>query len=377
MAFSLSRNAKLYLSTVSSSWDGNGTNLTDANTYEIPILDGFSFSQATGTQTVTLNETGTTPRRGQRMFNTSAQPVEWSFSTYLRPFTDSADSDAHSATEKLLWAALVSDGASSYPNANGQDGTHGIDCDSSNMTISMGTSNVNQLMKLYGYFHFNDSGLTYLISELCVDSVTIDFDIDGIATANWTGYGTSLTEVNTAYPDTSGTDYVPANTDADFILNRLSTLTMTGDIVGSSKAYTFPITGGSFTFSNNISYTTPEELGEVNQPVDHQTGTRAISGSFTAYLDSGGTLDSEQLYADMLTDLGDGSPNITQSLDIDLKIGGATAPYVQLNIDQAHIEIPTTDVADVIGLTINFTGLETALGQDNEMTIEYVGAANT
>jgi len=371
MAFSLSRNAKLYVSYVGSSWDGIGTNLVNANTFEIPILDGFSFTQATGTQTVTLNESGTTPSRGQRAFNTSLEAVEVSFSTYIRPFTDAANSDQHNCTEAVLWNALVSGTRSDNTIANG-----GIEADSDNFTISTADSNVNQVKKLQAYFHFSGSNLTYKLTDMCMDSVTIDFDIDGIATANWTGYATTVTEVGATYPDTSGTDYVPANTDADFILNRLSTLSAVSSVSGSAKTYTFPITGGSFTYSNNISYTIPEELGKVNDPVDHFTGTRSITGSLTAYLDTT-SLETETLYDDMLTDINSTTPEITNDFDIDLKIGGATAPYMQLNIDQAHFELPSIDVADVVGVTINFTGLESSLGSDDEMTIEYVGAQST
>ena len=49
-------------------------------------------------------------------------------------------------------------------------------------------------------------------------------------------------------------------------------------------SYSVTLTGGNITVSNNISYITPEELGIVNVPIGHVTGTRAISGSFTCYL---------------------------------------------------------------------------------------------
>ena len=58
--------------------------------YDIPVLDGFSFSQATNTSEITLNEAQSTSgvsRRGRAMFNDSFAPVEWSFSTYMMPFT--------------------------------------------------------------------------------------------------------------------------------------------------------------------------------------------------------------------------------------------------------------------------------------------------
>ena len=56
-------------------------------------------------------------------------------------------------------------------------------------------------------------------------------------------------------------------------------------------SYSVTLTGGNITVSNNISYITPEELGIVNVPIGHVTGTRAISGSFTCYL----TEDTGQL----------------------------------------------------------------------------------
>ena len=58
--------------------------------YDIPVLDGYSFSQATNTSEITLNEAQSTSgvsRRGRAMFNDSYAPVEWSFSTYMMPFT--------------------------------------------------------------------------------------------------------------------------------------------------------------------------------------------------------------------------------------------------------------------------------------------------
>ena len=79
MALSLSRNATVILSyenASSTTFDGAGRHPGDANTFEIGVLDGFSFTQATGTQNVTLNEAGTSPKRGQNIFKTSIEPVD-------------------------------------------------------------------------------------------------------------------------------------------------------------------------------------------------------------------------------------------------------------------------------------------------------------
>ena len=56
--------------------------------FELPVLDGFSFSQATNTSEIMLNEAQSSSgvsRRGRSMFNDSYAPVEWSFSTYMMP----------------------------------------------------------------------------------------------------------------------------------------------------------------------------------------------------------------------------------------------------------------------------------------------------
>ena len=198
MALSLSRNAKFYASYVAagtSTWDGAGTHPGNADTFEIPILDGFSFSQATGTQNVTLNEAGTTPKRGQKMFNTSLEPVDWSFTTYMRPFKDTSDTNKHSMTEKLLWNALVSNTQTS--NA----GTGGITASTTNCTVTFEDSEHNQLLKFTGWFVFSDSSLAYELENMCVNSASIDFDIDGIAQITWSGFATSVTQVGTDYPD--------------------------------------------------------------------------------------------------------------------------------------------------------------------------------
>ena len=56
--------------------------------WEVPVLDGFSFSQAINSSEITVSESGATSRRGRLLFNDSLAPVEWSLSTYARPTLD-------------------------------------------------------------------------------------------------------------------------------------------------------------------------------------------------------------------------------------------------------------------------------------------------
>jgi len=379
MALSLSRNATVILSYNSAApWDGDGRIPGEADTYEIGVLDGFSFSQATGTQNVTLNEAGTSPARGQAIFNTSIEPVDWSFTTYIRPRIDDLGSagadgaDRHGMTEKILWNAL----ASSVKTDNASTG--GITSSAGDCTVDFEESAKNQLLKLTGWFIFSDSGLNYRLSNMCVNSASMDFDIDGIAQITWSGYASALAEVaDSARPETAGDasdGYHAAPATADFILNRLSTVVLTSSISGSSKAYTFPLTGGNVTIDNGISYVTPETLGVINSPIDHQTGTRAVSGNFTAYLNDTNALGTKDIYTDMLTDIASATPDITNVFSIALNIGGASAPNVVFTMPKAHLELPTLDTADVMGVTITFTALEDGFGAGNdEATVVYTG----
>jgi hypothetical protein len=79
------------------------TGLTTSNAYELQVLDGFTFSQASNADTITISEAGSDPVRGQRSFNTSLNNVEFSFSTYMRPRL----STTVKAEEYVLWNALL------------------------------------------------------------------------------------------------------------------------------------------------------------------------------------------------------------------------------------------------------------------------------
>src|SRR5210317_414686 len=77
-------------------------------TWEIPVLDGYSFSQATNATEITLNEMAKsdgTSRRARQMFTDSYAPAEWSFASYMRP-------NNGSVVEEALWANFVA--ANSY-----------------------------------------------------------------------------------------------------------------------------------------------------------------------------------------------------------------------------------------------------------------------
>lgn len=355
--------------------------------WEIPVLDGFSFSQATNTSEITLNEMEAAAggsRRGRRMFNDSYAPAEWSFSTYARPFTSVAaatrgwedtGSDAHMhCVEEALWAALVENAV--FTKSSGATeaewaGTN-VQSTTSGLTVGFGGSNVSNLKVLDIYFVMGQgtfdaaTHMLYKLEGAVVNSASIDFDIDGISTINWSGFASMITDHDTLPVVTIDEGKDATN---NFIRNRLTTLTATATatapIVGT---YTLTLTGGSISFENNITFLTPETLGVINQPIGHVTGTRNIGGSFTCYLSN-----SSVASADLFEDLIESTSTITNDFNLVFDIGGTSSPTMKVTLPTCHLEVPTHSIEDVISLETTFHALPSTIGGTDEATIVYVG----
>lgn len=167
---------------------------------------------------------------------------------------------------------------------------------------------------------------------------------------------------------------------ADYIVQKYSTLTFTKN---GSTSYTVPITGGTLTLNNNITFLTPETLGVVNTPIGSFTGSREISGTLSCYLRTGGTGDTGDLLNDLLTS----SSVTTNSHTITFSAGGASDPRVVFDLPHAHVSIPTLDVQDVLSLNIDFKALPhnglsgasraTSIEATNDISIDYYASTKT
>ena len=390
-----SRDVKVYVQTSTAIW-------------EVPVLDGFSFSQATNSVEVTLNEmsgSAGASRRGRKLFNDSLAPAEWSFQTYARPFTSvggvigtgvngvfPADATVgdHHAVEEVLWALAAGgayyDGTTSTFKASSGGAAYTV-VDGTDMNISFAQSNVSALGTATIWFHFPaDDGVDpviYKISGCCVNEATLTFDIDGITTIDWSGMGTKVEDVLLADLTAAlGVNLINEGTSCDdtgnFIRNRISTMTLVS-AAGvnraafpgvSNGAYNIVLTGGSITVSNNITFLTPSTLGCVNIPLGHVTGTRTVSGTIDCYLDGEGTGGSGQLFDDLIS----ATALPTNNFDLNLFIGGTTGPAVQFSLPQAHLEVPTHDIGDIVSLSTTFHGLPSSIGLADELSITYKGA---
>ena len=358
--------------------------------YDIPVLDGYSFSQATNTSEITLNEAQSTSgvsRRGRAMFNDSYAPVEWSFSTYMMPFTSaggtkgtsgkaSGTDGAHCEVTEALWAMFF-----------GQTGNAGITSDTSNLDITQSTANkatvgVFDLFFIMGAsqaataYNFTTGAATanqmiYKLSDCSIGEASFDFDLDGIATVNWSGNGKLISEeatLNLSSSDALINEGVSNTT--GFIRNRISDLTMSGDASGSSVTYTSTLTGGNISWSNNLTYLTPETLGVVNQPLGHVTGTKSINGNFTCYLDNASATSSAEFYEDIV----EATSDIQNSFSLSFDIGGSGTPHCIITMPTAHLEVPTHSIDEVISLETNFHALPSDFDSTDEISVfQFVG----
>jgi len=365
--------------------------------WELPVLDGFSFSQSTNSSEITLSEMSDASgnsRRGRQMFNDSFAPAEWSFSTYARPFASaggtlgtasaagvypaSATATDQHAVEEVLWAQLVGAGTWSAGDF--------VNCtsDATDLDISFANSNKTTLGEVDIYFVMGGAKTagaktTYQITGCVVNEAALDFDIDGITTIAWSGTGKKLTDitgtaVSAAGLATTGVITPTINegieSTSNFIRNRITNLGVV-NAMGSPhpSSYNLVLTGGSINISNNMTYLTPETLGVINQPLGAVTGTRTVGGSFTCYLNAEDD-SSAELFDNISSDLN----TITNVFDLTFNVGGETAPFVQLSMEKCHLELPTHAIDDVISVEVNFHALPSNIETADEISIIYKGA---
>ena len=400
------------------------------NRWEIPILDGFSFSQTVNSSEITINEAGATSRRARLLFNDALAPVEWSFSTYVRPTVHNTQSRA---VEEALWGMFC--GAEQYSGGiftgnSSPAAVNAISGTTSNV-FNFNNSNISAFADGWSlYFMFEGSSdQVYKITNTVINSVSADFDIDGIATINWSGFGAALQDNGTTKVAATLSEGVLDTN--NFIRNRLTTLTAIRDgefntaaTIGAGAAnqpvegrrykittlgstatnwadigadsspavgeiftanavaatgdgtaqqenqYGLVLTGGNITITNNITFLTPETLGSVNQPIGHVTGSRSVSGSFTCYLNN--DTDSS---AELFEDLVGATTTVTNNHRLVFAIGGTTPnlPRVEMTMLDCHLELPSHSIDDVISLETAFHALPSQIDKTDELTVKYFG----
>ena len=386
--------------------------------WEIPVLDGFSFSQANNTTEVTLSEMDSSSgtRRGRQMFADSFAPAEWSFSTYVRPYNSGS---ADRSVEEVLWALLA--GPAHYQSnqwRTAADGDIYIQQSGDAQEISFAESNKSVLGTADIYFIMGTNNtsaaadtdvVAYKIEGCCVNEATFEYDIEGLATVNWSGFGSVVKDTtatvianggsapgtgsigdvlieasaaggNAALPVITfaaaadwGSSTTPVSTgisNAGFIRNRISSLRVR-DTNQTNKLYPVIITGGSVSISNNMTFITPETLGVINTPMGHVTGTRTVTGSFSCYLN--GEADGS---ADLYERLVENTSRITEKFALEFNIGGIAGTddnTVQFEMPTCHLEIPAHSIEDLVSIETTFHALPSGVDEADEIKVNYSG----
>src|SRR5210317_221669 len=413
----LQRNSEVFMSTVDLLNGAQVTAMTPENTWKLEVLAGFAVSSSAATQDITSLESGTNPDRSQQRFNTAINPVDWNLQVYLRhtgvetgAAADGTDANTTQTgnvkpvADWFMWQAMVSNTAP----ASGVDEQSvwgaGGKLETTNVAAGTGShstrSNFSTAVENHMYFKMDN--VVYQVSNATINQASVDAGIEEIATVTWTGFGTTMKELTGTPRDNAVSVFggilndgssVTANSNASeatvtahyhpynqmnvagsigtnsFIKNRLSAIEFhhQPSAGGADVKYTFPVTALTFEYNNNITYLTPEELANLNEPIGQFTGTRAVTGSATMYLRSG---DNES--AQFIRNIQDDSRTASaQTSNANLIVGGATAPYVAFQLDACQFEFPAIAVEDVISMTVNFVGQETSAnkGTGGEVTI--------
>lgn len=379
MSINLSRNTRLWVSTVTSGHNS-------ANTFEIPVQDGYSLSQSVATTDVSLEEAGPAPVRGSRRFNDSLDPVEWSFTTYIMPYTQGGKTYL---VDMLMWHGLAvkKETAPDFDTI-----TKPVFGNATKLSVSFEENSAHVLFPLNMYFLIDNQ--MYLVENAQVGQVEIGMDISDIATAAWSGQATGYRAIATpAFALTAGGVYnstipvadsyvaIPAN--KKYLINRLTIMDLNADVApGVDDTYNIPITGASLTINNNITYLTPSTLAEVDKPIGSFTGTFQVSGSIDAYLRSTGgngtaltPYGSAELLDHMLVG---GTGAVTNAANLVLHLGGKAVgdPACVITLPSAHLSVPEFSVDDVVSTSMEFMGVTTDVGMASglEVFIDFYAA---
>lgn len=348
MSLQLLRNTRIFVSTVKT-----GHNKT--NTQEILVQDDISWGQDSNTTDITVNEAGPRPTRGSKRFNDSLSAAEWSFSTYILPYNDKV-TNKQIVPDYMLWHAL----SSGKPiNLAGNTGAHN---NAANFMVNFKDNAYHELAMLHIYI-LTDKVWSY-IDSCQINQAEVNVDIEDIGRVTWSGNGNQLIPLDRQPfdPDEIGIDDETYMTlQSSYIKNKLTILKIKD--MDTHKSYDIPITGGTFTINNNITYLTPNVMSRVNIPIGSFTGAFELTGSLTAYLNDK-SLGSMELYKDLVKTL-----KVVNRFEIALILGGEYTegrPAAVLVAKQAHVNIPTIETDDVLGTSVEFKAIPSELDSGDE-----------
>lgn len=353
MSVQLLRGTRVWASTVTSGF-------TTENTQEILVQDDISFSQDSNVTDITVNEAGPRPTRGSKRFNDSLNPAEWSFSTYILSYLDATDNIVK-LPDVFLWQGLCSGSPLNYA------GTDAVHSNETNLMVNFKDNAYHELMMVQFYILMDN--IWYVIKDCQIGQAEINVDIEDIGLVAWSGNGTQIEQLDAAPFDVTAlgmTDELYHQLQSSYLKNKLTILKLKD--METDKAYDIPITGGTLTINNNVTYLTPNTLSRVDVPIGSFTGSFEVTGSLSAYMNDK-VLGSAELYQDLLATL-----KSVNKFELSIVLGGeydTARPAAILTAKQAHMNIPSIETDDVLGTTVEFKAIPTELDAGDEAFLGF------
>lgn len=336
MALILARDVKLYVST-------NPVTPTSGNTDKLLILPGYTIKQGSS---FTLTSRETIDSTGSRSAKASVEEissVDFSFSTYMRPFTDTNVN----CPEANLWKGLAGT-TNSFSNNPTQ------------ATISFVNSNIATLIPLGLWFEYITTGEVFFLDNVTIEKAEIIFNINEIPTIKWSGSALTLT---TGASTPSNTDRTAIDT---CLLNKFSTISL----IRNAVTYNLALIGGRITIDNNITKYGRDKLGEMTVPVGHYTGARTMQGELEFYLKTG-TDKALDLLNNLRSDFLTNNEAETILSDLTINISGTSTPRVTLDMPTTILDIPELNIQPLVSTRVKFLATEASVAAADELTVDY------
>lgn len=319
---------------------------------EFHILSGYTVSvsdtyNSARSQNDTLDITGS--RTPGKTFTDEIGTAKFSFTTYADWDVDTNVETPH----RLLWQALV--GTNTSTSAT-----------SSEFSIDFSESNVASLLPLKIWFRWENANTHIHLTDVTIDKVEIDLDLEGITTLTWSGTGLNYyVDSDPAYqPPSERVLWTPTNC----LINKLSTT----EFSLSGINFNLPLLSSSISIDNNNNYHTRSKVGYATRTTGHVPGVLTFTLNLKTYFRTGGfgTGNVQFLIESMST-----FRNNVDSLETDLKIniGGNSAPILEIdtmpgNESTVLLKYPKVEPGDSLTMDLEFISKDTG----DYPTIKYI-----
>lgn len=338
MTVLLSRTSKLWLSTV----DIDLVAADATNTTQLTVLNGFKLTQGSKINTLNKFRTGDAPSRANKRYVEDFELVTLTFSTYVKP-EDTGNVDV---PEKFLWDALTNNGTQQL---------------SDRFEIDFLSSSTNVFPDLWIYLAIDDNlneGL-YKVGRCFVQSVRIQFDINGILKTDWVIKALDYAPL-TATPST----FLDMTHLSGYMKTRLSKVTFNRQ----ATDYKLPLLSGGITISNKvIRLSTPTVNTQIAPNPRVRVENRDVVGDFSAYLRTGSGNS-----ADLLNDMLSSTATTNDLANITIDLGSTTgASRLAIEMPTCLIDLPKILTGtNTISTTISMFPQELTHGANDDIKIK-------